>query len=460
MNQAKNRIKSPFRDRAVIIIAALLTVIVVLTAGVLYSCMSDKNNAEPLTKEELIAYINEHPAPKRATSVEEILVGWRMPTFTKNLLLGVERCYNLYYYKELPEVATLAYDTAMNFINEAYDTVNMTDPDAVANAIIQSYIAVIGDPYSYYRTADEYEDYEIDMSGQFAGIGVSVETSLSEGGILVINAIAGSPAEKAGIQACDIIVKVGDDIVSELGYDDAVSRIKGEIGTIVKITVLRDGVEITYDIERALITENSVGCAMLQGNIAYLQIASFKSNAAVQFKEAIDWAESNGAVGIIFDVRYNPGGYVTTVCNTLSYIVPTGTPLASFTSDKSAISATHGTQMEPVDHTITIPIVVICNRYTASAGELFTSAIRDFNDMGLVDAIIIGETTYKKGVMQSTISFENGAALTLTTAYYNSPLGINYDGIGIVPDVELDEETDFIEAAYRKILEMTESGSN
>ena len=460
MNQAKNRIKSPFRDRAAIIIAALLTVIIVLTAGVLYSCMSEKNNAEPLTKEELIAYINEHPAPKRATSVEEILVGWRMPTFTKNLLLGVERCYNLYYYKELPEVATLAYDTAMNFINEAYDTVNMTDPDAVAYALIDSYIAVIGDPYSYYRTAEEFEDYETDMSGQFAGIGVSVETSLSEGGILVINAISGSPAEKVGIKPGDRIIKVGDKIVSEIGYDVAVSLIKGEIGTIVNITVLRDGVEITYDIERALVTENTVGYAMLEGNIAYIQITSFKANTAVQFKEAIDRAEADGAAGIIFDVRYNPGGYLTAICNSLSYLVPTGTPIASFSSDKTEIAASHGTQMEPVDHVLTIPSVVICNRYTASAGELFTAAIRDFSEMGLINAVTLGESTYKKGVMQSTLSFENGAALTLTTAYYNPPLGVNYDGIGVVPDVELDEETDFIEAAYRKILEMTESGSN
>lgn len=454
MNNVQKRIKSPLHDRAVIIIVAILAVITVLTVGVLYSCANSPENLEPLTKEELTAYINETPASKRASTVEEILIGWRMPSFTKNLLSGVERCYELYYYKELPQKNTLAYDTAMHFINEYFDTVDRSDPTAVAYALIDSYIAAIGDPYSYYRTADQFEDYEEDMSGEFAGIGVSVETSLSNGGILVINTITGSPAEKVGILPGDRIIKVGEKVVAEIGYDVAVSLIKGEVGTIVNITVLRDGEEMAFNIERALVTEQSVVYAMLENNVAYIRITSFKGNTAEQFKEAIDFIEAEGAEGIIFDLRNNPGGYLTAICNALSYLVPSGTPIASFSSDKAAISASHGTQMEPVDHVLTIPAVVICNRYTASAGELFTAAIRDFTEMGLINATTLGETTYKKGVMQSTLTFTNGAALTLTTAYYNPPLGVNYDGIGVVPDIPLAEDADYVEAAFNKITEI------
>lgn len=441
----KRKCNTTARVRALIAAIAIISVITVLSLGTLFSCMSDYS--PDMSAEEIKAYIEEHPVGERATSVEEVLRSWRLPAFERDLLLGVERCYKLYYYKDLPATAELAYDTAMYFIDNMYTKVDKNDATEVAYALIDSYIAVIGDPYSYYRTAEEFEDYSTDMSGQFAGIGVSVETSLSGGGIVVINTISGSPAEAAGVMPGDIIIKVNGTSVADVGYNTAVSQIKGEVGTSVNITVKRGDGELDFDITRALVTEQSVGYAILEGNIAVIQITSFKGNTAEQFCEAIDFVEKEGAVGIIFDLRYNPGGYLTAICDSLSYLVPNRTPLASFSSDKTAVVASDGTALEPTDHVLAIPSVVLCNRYTASAGELFTAAMRDFADMGLINALTVGETTYKKGVMQSTFTFQSGAALTLTTAYYNPPLGVNYDGIGVIPDIPLDEGADYMSAA-------------
>ena len=447
-------------QRFIIISVAILIVLAILTLGTLYSCMGRTDDEpKPATAEELKAYIEAHPAAENVSCVEDVLRAWKLPTFEKNLLLGVEQCYSLYYYKELPPKAELAYLTAMHFIDNEYANIDKSNPTLVAYALIDSYIAVIGDPYSYYRTAEEFEDYETDMSGKFAGIGVSVETALKDGGIVVINAIDGSPAHAAGILPGDLIVGVAGQRVSELGYEPSVNLIKGEIGTEVTITVRRNGAEFDLTIVRALVTEQTVSFAMLENDIAYIRISSFKANTAEQFIEAIDAAEGEGAKGIIFDVRNNPGGYLTAICNSLSYLVPTDTPLASFSSDKTEMKAMHGTELEPEDHVLTIPSVVICNRYTASAGELFTAALRDFVKMDLIDAVTVGETTYKKGVMQSTFTYQSGAALTLTTAYYNPPLGINYDGVGVVPDIQLSEDTDFLTAAYDKMLAILSAAS-
>ena len=445
----RNKYKTGERGRALIVAIAIFSVILVLALGTLYSCMS--NYSPDMSVEEIKAYIEEHPGSSNATTVEEVLRSWPLPSFKRDLLLGVERCYALYYYKDLPASAELAYDTAMYFIDNLYTEVDKSDATAVAYALIDSYIYAIGDPYSYYRTAEEFKEYETDMSGQFAGIGVSVETSLSNGGILVINTISDSPAETAGILPGDLIIKVNGSLVADIGYDAAVSQIKGEIGTSVTVTVKRGDTEFDLDIVRALVTEQSVGYTMLEGNVAYIRITSFKGNTAEQFCEAIDLAESDGAVGIIFDLCNNPGGYLTAICDSLSYLVPNGTPLASFSSDKTPVSASDGTDLEPTDHVITVPCAVLCNRYTASAGELFTAALRDFNEMGLIRAVTVGETTYKKGVMQSSFTFQSGAALTLTTAYYNPPLGVNYDGVGVIPDVQPDEGADIIAEALNAL---------
>jgi carboxyl-terminal processing protease len=184
-----------------------------------------------------------------------------------------------------------------------------------------------------------------------------------------------------------------------------------------------------------------------EDKIAYVRISSFKDNTGKQFIEAIDAIEKAGAVGVIFDLRNNGGGYLSAVSEMLSYIAPKGTELVSFSNNYSRpIYATHS-------HTFTLPSVVICNGYTASAAELFTSAMRDFSDMGFFDVLVVGETTYGKGVMQSSYPFTDGSVITVTVAYYYPPCRIGYDGEGISPKAENtvtdDESTEIDEQRER-----------
>ena len=164
--------------------------------------------------------------------------------------------------------------------------------------------------------------------------------------------------------------------------------------------------------------------------------------------------DAPGASGfdIIFDVCSNPGGYLHLVTDMLSYLVPNGTPIASFSSQKSPIYAGNdGTAKDPYDHVLNLPSVVITDKNSASASELFAGALRDYNDMGLLHSALVGEVTFKKGIMQSTITFNDGSALTLTTALYNPPSGENFHGVGVTPDVLAAEGDDFIELALTEI---------
>ena len=157
----------------------------------------------------------------------------------------------------------------------------------------------------------------------------------------------------------------------------------------------------------------------------------------------------------VVNLRSNPGGLLSSVITTISCIVPTGTRLVSFSNGPSPVYATHGgTSPEDIDRVYTLPTVILINRSTASAGELFTAAMRDFADDGRFELTIIGETSYGKGVMQSGISFTDGSALTLTTALYYSPSGINYDGVGISPDIALAEDDDPIVSALAEMANL------
>ena len=159
--------------------------------------------------------------------------------------------------------------------------------------------------------------------------------------------------------------------------------------------------------------------------------------------------KANGAVGIVYDLRSNPGGYLSSVVDILSYISPKGTTIASFSNDYA------DTMVDDDSHSLTLPSVVICNERTASAGELFTAAMRDFDEeFGYFDVTIVGTTTYGKGVMQSSFHLGDGSFLTLTVAYYNPPSGKNYDGEGITPDVPVAEDVDPIISAYEEIFKL------
>lgn len=408
--------------------------------------------ADDIPTADALAARVEGDAPVSGHGVAVALACWDFPLFYIDKLLEAEAVFAAHYYKELPEVETLAADSARTFLDTLYAVIDLSNAEKVTDALIRAYVLSIGDPYAAYRTASEYVGYNSDMSGTFVGIGITVEYHYADNIARVTSVYDGSPAETVGVRIGDMLYAVDDVLFSDCGYVAFVERIRGEVGTTVKLSVLRDGDVIDFDIVRQKLTEKTV-TYHIDGDIGTIRILQFKDNTDALFREAIDAMEAAEVKGILFDLRSNPGGYLGAVVNAIAYLVPAGTPIASFGDYASPIISNNA-------HTLgDLPCVVLCDGYTASAGELFTAALRDYDRMGLLDVTIVGETTYKKGVMQSTLFLHDGSTLTLTVSRYDPPSGENYDGIGITPDVvvpsdETGAEADTVaECGYRILRE-------
>ena len=437
----KNSIK-----RTLGVLMILLTISLAVLA--LSSC---KKQEVPLTRQEIEANISESVEGNHKYALN-YLKDWGIPTpgfVYQSKIKNVEKAYHTSYYKsdELPSNYELAKKTANLFLEHFYEKEDFdaTDESALTDAIIFCYVESIGDDYSVYRTPTEDDDYTTDMSGSFVGIGVGVIYSRIDNTITVTEVYPSSGAADAGILPGDLIVQVDEKTVQDTDYSVIINSIRGEEGTRVTITILRGSERITLDVERRKVIEQSVSYSINEENVGYIKITSFKDNTAGQFKEAVDALEEAEVKAVIYDLRSNGGGYLHAVVEMLDYIAPQGTKLVSFSNG-------YGSPIFAYDeHTFLIPSVVICNEYTASAGELFTSAIRDFSSLGFLNAKLVGVTTFGKGIMQSGISFTDGSSLTFTVAYYNPPSGVNYHGVGISPDIEIELSELYdnqLEAAY------------
>ncbi len=380
--------------------------------------------------------------------VTQYLASWGFPVYRLTKLILVESVFHRNYYRPLPDTLTLARTTEKYFTENLYESADFTDMEALTDAVIRAFVLSVGDKYAVYRTAAEYGNFETDMSGAYVGIGVTVQYTYADGKVEVTALNESGGAFEAGVQLGDLLWAVEGQLVSEIGYQTAVSRIRGEEGTTVNVSFKRGEEILDFAIVRRALTEETVTYRIDDDGIAYVKITEFKENTGLQFRKTVNELEAAGVRGVIYDVRANPGGYVSSVVTALSYLVPLGTPIISFGEWGPGYTAYD-------DHTFDVPSVVICNGNTASAGELFTAALRDYTVMGLADSTVIGTLTYKKGIMQSAFSIGDGSMLTFTVALYYPPSGVNYDGVGITPDeiVEKDPETDNQLARAYEILQ-------
>jgi carboxyl-terminal processing protease len=271
------------------------------------------------------------------------------------------------------------------------------------------------------------------MDGNFVGIGVRVIYEEESNGAYVYGVITDSGAYKAGLQKGDIIIEAeGVKSTDKDSYLNMVNAILGEENTDVSVKVKRGNEIIDFTITRAQVLSENVLYEKLDGDIAYIQILTFSDGSLpAQFKAKMEMAKEDGCVGYIFDVRNNLGGLLTSVTGVLDPLLPEG-PIIN-TIDKNGNKTSANSDAECFE----APMVVLCNRSTASAAELFTAALRDYEM-----STIVGETTFGKGSMQSTKLLSDGSAIKITTELYTPPSGESYDGIGIKPDfeVKLDEE--------------------
>ncbi len=445
--------KTKFSKRIISLVLALI-ILVSLTACDL-DIFNPKNDPIDKTKEQILSSIEESISNDTADYeyVYRYLVLWGISGFDSKKVGYYEDVFQYFYEFEdgLPDTLTHAADTAKLFIENYYDKIDLTNSGEVTDAILNCYVYSVGDPYSYYRTAEEFEEFQDDMSGTFGGVGIQIEYNHTEKTLMVNQVFKDGPADVAGMKVGDYIIGVDGKSLDELGgYDKAVNFVRGKIGTEVTVTVNRNGQIIDIKMIRAIVVEKSVEYQITDDGYGYVAISSFKSNTAAQFREAINALEDAGVSGYIFDVRSNPGGYVQSVVDVLSYILPTGKTVISC-HYKNEPTDYYTTTVDDIknptkDHVINLPMVVICNEYTASAGEIFVSCLKDYEAMGaLDDVVIVGKNTFGKGIMQASLEYKRDHSyVTLTIAYYNPPSGINYHGIGIAPDitVELSETED------------------
>ena len=390
---------------------------------------------------------------KRYANVTSYLTYWKFPAFDQNKIRYIENTYNNRLiddlgYSDPEKLYTLAIAVANYYIDNiltkdgeiALTYEQIQDKNLQTDAIAVAYAKSVGDRYSRYYDAQTFAEFMGDLSGTFGGIGVYATLDRVENTITVTDTITGSAAETAGILPGDMIIKVDDTLLADSDVDTVMDLIRGEIGTSVTVTVLRGETELSFTMVRAVVDQPSVEYAVLEGDIIYMVITDFNDNTDDQFIAAIDEIEATYDVkGYIFDLRNNGGGYSQVAVNILSYFVPRGTHILSEVRRSGTTNFASNS-----DHLITVPMVVLCNGNTASAAELFTASIRDFRNDGLLEAKIVGKTTYGKGKMQNIYALSDGSAMVFTTGLFNPPCDVNFDGVGITPDVELELTTDGI----------------
>lgn len=307
-----------------------------------------------------------------------------------------------------------------------------TDDVELGEGIYKGLLESLDDPYSVYYTEEEYADLLEKTTGTYCGIGAVVMQNADTGIITIVEPYEDSPAAEAGLLPGDVIYKVEGKEVTGEDLTKVVSVMKGEEGTDVDITVLRDSTFIDVTIIRREIEIDTVDYEMLDNSIGYIEVSSFDGLTDEQFREALEDLEDQGQKGLIIDLRDNGGGRLDTVINMLDRMLPEGVVVSTKTRDGSG-EVYKSTDEEQFNE----PLVVLINGNSASASEVFAGAIQDYGTGKLV-----GTTSFGKGIVQTVFTLDDGSAVKLTTSEYFTPSGRNIHGDGLTPDVEveLDEE--------------------
>ncbi|MDU6358572.1 MAG: S41 family peptidase [Clostridiales bacterium] len=303
------------------------------------------------------------------------------------------------------------------------------DKTAMEEGIYKGLVSSVGDPYTTYYTKEEFDSIMEKTSGVYAGIGVQMMVDQTDNTILVTDVFEGSPAEKAGMLSKDKIVGAEGQPLTGDDFNEAPKIIKGKPGTKVTVTVFRPSTNETLDLEmkRENVIYPSVSHKMLEGDINYIKISSFEELTYDQFKEALDEGTKANAEGLIIDLRDNTGGLLDVTVQIVDELIPEGVIVS--TKDKNGKVK----EMTSDDQYVDIPIVVLVNERSASASEVLSGALKDHNR-----AILVGNRTFGKGIVQTIMPLTDGSAIKVTTSQYFTPSGVCIQGEGIEPDYKVD----------------------
>lgn len=302
------------------------------------------------------------------------------------------------------------------------------DNDEMAEGVYAGLVYGLGDVYSRYYTADEYAQETASTDGAYAGIGVSIQKN-KNGGVQIAECYEGGPGADAGLQTGDVITAINDTDVTDMELSDVVSLIRENKDKTIVLTVFRENEEKSREISVDVtdVELPSVFGEMLDKKTGYIQITQFTGVTPQQYKDMFTELKDKGMERLVIDLRDNPGGLLTSVCDILREILPEG--LIVYTEDK------YGNREEETcdgKHQLDMPLAVLVNENSASASEIFAGAVQD-HGVGT----IVGTTTYGKGVVQELRQLSDGSAVKLTVSNYYTPNGNSINKVGIKPDVEV-----------------------
>ena len=317
-------------------------------------------------------------------------------------------------------------------INKEYvDEINQSESmDSAINGLLQSL-----DPYSAYMSPEIFQEMQTETSGEFGGLGI--EVSMEAGVVKVISPIDDTPASKAGIKAGDYIVKINNIQVQGKSLSEAVDLMRGPVGSGIELTVRRRGIKkaLTFNITREIIEVQSVKSDLLDNNIGYIRLTSFNDNSSQQIKKQIKKLKKNENLkAFILDLRNNPGGLLSQAIKISDFFLENGEIVSTKSRKKSENKRWFAKKGDITDGKT---LLVLINYGSASASEIVAGALKDHKR-----AIILGESSYGKGSVQSIIPLKNKGAIRLTVAKYYLPSGGSISEVGVRPDIEVNEEGD------------------
>lgn len=330
----------------------------------------------------------------------------------------------------VPKTGVSKLDQLESLILERFigDSDRVAMEDAAAEAMVES----LGDRWSYYIPADEYAAYQEQMANAFVGVGITIQMTEESEGLLVVDVTRGGPAEEAGILVGDTLVAVEGTRITGMSTTEVRNLVRGEEGTWVNLTLSRDGREETFSVERRRIEVPVATYTMLDKQVGLVCIENFDQRCAQETIAAIEALLEQGAEGLIFDVRGNPGGYADEMVKILDYLLPEGELFR--TVDYAGREHVDSSD----ERCLELPIAVLVNEDSYSAAEFFAAALREYDW-----AVIVGQKTCGKGYFQNTLTLNDGSAVGLSVGKYFTPKGESLADVGVTPDltVEVDEET-------------------
>ena len=324
------------------------------------------------------------------------------------------------------------FSEVLNKINSEY--VEEIDQSEVMDSAIDGVLQSL-DPYSSYMSPEMLSNMQTETSGKFGGLGI--EVGMEAGVVKVISPIDNTPASKAGLKAGDYIVKINDEQVQGKSLSEAVDLMRGEVGSDIEITVRRKGVKkaLIFNITREIIKIQSVKSEILENSVGYLRLNAFNENSSDQIKNQLKVIKKNKNIkSYILDLRNNPGGLLSQAIKISDFFLNEGEIVSTKSRNKSENRKFFARKGDIIDGKT---LIVLINYGSASASEIVAGALKDHKR-----AIVLGEQSYGKGSVQSIIPLKNKGAIRLTISKYYLPSGKSISEVGVVPDIEIGEETD------------------